>query len=438
MHDSDLKEIHALLFSAERNERANGQAMVDVMRKKGNISVGLDSTAALIAVQDLESDHSDVADHSIQSAYSLALIRAVNGLVDREQRSTFRTSLKTLAARIHLPYSLVDVRHEATHQQLPPLPALRQSALLMLDWLRHNYWGPTLRVSHAEMVTSCTGELQGFFTASRPIETFIDELVRSGDIVALPGALVESIYLTNRTPDLLEASSNGGELIRRALDGLLGPSFLGSILGPFFARIFSDVVRKCYLTLKLLYPDEKQVMTLGLSWLDALLGYAEKRQGSAGLLTIIREALLLVISQMDDQYIFLLEEVYSAGKSRLHNQLTVSDEFTMKKTLLLDEDDVGTMVPEPSRARCDTELLPSHTLARLLHDMSQKFSLGAQALDSIIGLDVSTQTTIVHRLSLKTSLGATTLTGTLWSDNAEVRAYYYGGLRSIPRPTDPE
>ncbi len=39
-----------------------------------------------------------------------------------------------------LPRALVDVRHEATHNELPSLPLLRAAADSALAWLRDNYW----------------------------------------------------------------------------------------------------------------------------------------------------------------------------------------------------------------------------------------------------------------------------------------------------------
>ena len=35
---------------------------------------------------------------------------------------------------------LVDVRHEATHNELPTLALLRLAAAAALDWLRSGYW----------------------------------------------------------------------------------------------------------------------------------------------------------------------------------------------------------------------------------------------------------------------------------------------------------
>ena len=39
-----------------------------------------------------------------------------------------------------MPRVLVDVRHEAAHNELPSLPVLRLAADHALAWLRHFYW----------------------------------------------------------------------------------------------------------------------------------------------------------------------------------------------------------------------------------------------------------------------------------------------------------
>ena len=43
-------------------------------------------------------------------------------------------------AAVGLPRILVDVRHEASHNELPSLPLLRLAADSALTWLAHSYW----------------------------------------------------------------------------------------------------------------------------------------------------------------------------------------------------------------------------------------------------------------------------------------------------------
>ncbi len=54
---------------------------------------------------------------------------------------SFATARSAPVARpAGLPRALVDVRHDATHGELPSLPLLRAAAAAGLDWLRASYW----------------------------------------------------------------------------------------------------------------------------------------------------------------------------------------------------------------------------------------------------------------------------------------------------------
>lgn len=55
------------------------------------------------------------------------------------------------AKQLRLPASFVNLRHLATHEDLPTLPALRQAVKAGIDWLRQNFWahqGLSKRILH--------------------------------------------------------------------------------------------------------------------------------------------------------------------------------------------------------------------------------------------------------------------------------------------------
>ena len=77
----------------------------------------------------------------LQHAYASAIIRGVNGLADvLQQKRYVAMSIAKLCAHIGLPSWLVDVRHDATHNQLAKLPLLRLAAQTFLDFLQERYW----------------------------------------------------------------------------------------------------------------------------------------------------------------------------------------------------------------------------------------------------------------------------------------------------------
>ncbi|KAI9512323.1 Las1-domain-containing protein, partial [Russula earlei] len=86
---------------------------------------------------------------SLRQSYATALIRLVNGLVDPLQAGTYARSILSIASQIGLPAWLVELRHAATHEDLPSLELLREGAKESLTWLLHNYFVPTLSPSVA-------------------------------------------------------------------------------------------------------------------------------------------------------------------------------------------------------------------------------------------------------------------------------------------------
>jgi hypothetical protein len=83
----------------------------------------------LVAVrQDNASDVGPSSSLSLRQSYATALIRLVNGLVDPLQSGTYARSILSIAAQIGLPAWLVELRHAATHEDLPSLELLRDGA----------------------------------------------------------------------------------------------------------------------------------------------------------------------------------------------------------------------------------------------------------------------------------------------------------------------
>ena len=65
---------------------------------------------------------------SLRQSYATAVIRLVNGLVDPLQLGAYARSISSIAAQIGLPAWLVELRHAATHEDLPSLELLRDGA----------------------------------------------------------------------------------------------------------------------------------------------------------------------------------------------------------------------------------------------------------------------------------------------------------------------
>ena len=61
-------------------------------------------------------------------SYAAAIIRLVNGLVDPLQLGAYARSIHSIAQQLGLSASFVELRHAATHEDLPSLEVLRDAA----------------------------------------------------------------------------------------------------------------------------------------------------------------------------------------------------------------------------------------------------------------------------------------------------------------------
>jgi ribosomal biogenesis protein LAS1 len=64
----------------------------------------------------------------------------VTGLLDSHQDKQRKMSMYAVAKSVGLPAAFVELRHQATHEQLPSLAKLRRAALSALDWIWDYYW----------------------------------------------------------------------------------------------------------------------------------------------------------------------------------------------------------------------------------------------------------------------------------------------------------
>jgi hypothetical protein len=113
-----------------------------------------------------------ISDWALRSVYAMAFCRFVNGFVDRDiakaalranaatkadsavegkagnddeagastTTSRGESSMYAHAAAIGLPEQFVDLRHRATHDEMPSLEVLRQMARRGMDWLWERWW----------------------------------------------------------------------------------------------------------------------------------------------------------------------------------------------------------------------------------------------------------------------------------------------------------
>lgn len=72
---------------------------------------------------------------SLRQTYAIAIIRMVNGLVDPLQSGPYARSIAAIATQLGLPSWLVELRHAATHEDLPSLELLREAAREVVGYI---------------------------------------------------------------------------------------------------------------------------------------------------------------------------------------------------------------------------------------------------------------------------------------------------------------
>ena len=89
---------------------------------------------------------SNLSDMELRLLYSVVVVRSVNSLVDNYQQKYFAESVMSLASNIGIPAWIVELRHDATHGELPSLSLLRTASASLMDWLVKQYW--SLQTGH--------------------------------------------------------------------------------------------------------------------------------------------------------------------------------------------------------------------------------------------------------------------------------------------------
>lgn len=140
----ELKELKNWLFpnkNAGKDMRSRGVLKIKSWETKGPfVPHTIEATGQLLEAI-LMDEAEQGAEGAKRLAYTMAMVRFVNGLLDPTQQSQFAIPLHTLAQRMGLPSWFVELRHCGTHErELPSLEMLRMASLEALEWLWTNYW----------------------------------------------------------------------------------------------------------------------------------------------------------------------------------------------------------------------------------------------------------------------------------------------------------
>ncbi|XP_065850946.1 uncharacterized protein [Euphorbia lathyris] len=140
------------LFSDSPEKIASAIKRISTWRSRGCLPVVVDVTASVVEIQQKDpffrKDLSSDALHSEQMLamlYSMAILRLVNCVVEKTRKKT-EISIAEAAAAIGIPRTLIDIRHESSHRDLPSLTLVRNAAVQAIHWLKAYYWEPQMEL----------------------------------------------------------------------------------------------------------------------------------------------------------------------------------------------------------------------------------------------------------------------------------------------------
>jgi len=145
----ELEQVCSWIFADESDTEGKKLAVNRLSAWKAITSLphALESSLALLTAILQDNTQSSSSGLFIRQSYATAIVRLVNGLVDPLQQGTYARSIASIAAQLGFPSWLVELRHAATHEDLPCLELLRDGARESMSWLLHNYFLPTLNPS---------------------------------------------------------------------------------------------------------------------------------------------------------------------------------------------------------------------------------------------------------------------------------------------------
>lgn len=148
---TEWQEVYKRLASPNAALRELGVRRVQTWRTRAKLPVAVDLTASLVEVMLNDSEitpstRAPRSDHELQLLYAMCMVRLVNGIVDAAQRQESVGSILDMSKKLDWPTWFVDLRHDATHRDLPSLPLLRLGAKESLWLLLERFWRPQQEV----------------------------------------------------------------------------------------------------------------------------------------------------------------------------------------------------------------------------------------------------------------------------------------------------
>ncbi|KAI0167109.1 Las1-domain-containing protein [Hypoxylon sp. FL1284] len=205
-------------------EKQHAVSRVSLWMQRGGCPHMVESTALLTAavLSDLQESRTraNLSSYATRAAYSAAFSRFVTGLLDSQQDKQRKMSMYSIAKTIGLPATFVELRHQATHEQLPSLSKLRTAARKALAWIWDYYWKNLQGVEGAYTGACRDVALRYLGADSRDEATALHRQLRQWDELTLLQALAD-IADSSDEPRVIARCL---KMSQSVLDGEISPS----------------------------------------------------------------------------------------------------------------------------------------------------------------------------------------------------------------------
>ncbi|WRT64084.1 uncharacterized protein IL334_001012 [Kwoniella shivajii] len=151
---SELEELFEMLFSpsADVDSRRKGVARMSIYISSPSCPTFIHLLHSLVSVELLPYPPRGIEENQrLRMMIGMAVVRFINGLVDPLQNGPYARPISHLAASLSIPPSLIALRHQATHEDLPPLPLLHQALGQCIAYLHHYSFLPLLATSSSTL-----------------------------------------------------------------------------------------------------------------------------------------------------------------------------------------------------------------------------------------------------------------------------------------------
>lgn len=91
---------------------------------------------------------------SLQLSVAMAVIRFVNLMTENKQKKLYAQPVHTVAEELGIPEWLVNLRHDATHSNMPSLNLLYKGLVFAICWLKEEFWEQQLKLDQSEKIGS--------------------------------------------------------------------------------------------------------------------------------------------------------------------------------------------------------------------------------------------------------------------------------------------